>query len=275
MALKDYNPITPGQRFRTSLVRAEITRHEPEKALTSGNGAHAGRDSKGRISVRRKGGGHKRRYREIDFRRDKKDVPGTVKTIEYDPNRSAYIALIAYRDGEKRYILVPRGLQIGDEVIASEAAPVKPGNSLPLEALPLGTTVHNVELQKGRGGQLARSAGSRAVLVAREGDYVTLRLPSGESRMVFKRCAATVGSVGNEDHMNVQLGKAGRMRWLGKRPAVRGVSMNPVDHPHGGGEGHTNGGRQPVSPSGKPTKGYKTRKKRKQSSKFIVKRRSK
>lgn len=275
MALKDYNPITPGQRFRTSVVRGEITNERPEKRLTKGKGAKAGRDSAGRISVRRQGGGHKRRYRQIDFKRDKEGVPGSVRTIEYDPNRSAYIALVVYRDGEKRYILVPRGLSVGDEVVSGDSAPVRAGNCLPLENMPLGTTVHNVELQKGRGGQLARSAGARAVVVAREGDYVTLRLPSGETRMVFKRCVATVGVVGNEDHMNVRLGKAGRMRWLGKRPEVRGVSMNPVDHPHGGGEGHTNGGRHPVSPSGKPTIGYKTRKKRKSSSKFIVKRRGK
>lgn len=275
MALKDYNPITPGQRFRTSLVRDEITSDRPEKALTKGKGSKAGRDSAGRISVRRKGGGHKRKYRQIDFKREKFGVPGTVRTIEYDPNRSAYIALVVYRDGDKRYILVPRGLKIGDEVVSGDAAPVRPGNSLPLEAMPLGTTVHNVELQRGRGAQLARSAGTRAVLVAREGDYVTLRLPSGEMRMVFKRCTATVGAVGNEDHMNVRLGKAGRMRWLGKRPEVRGVSMNPVDHPHGGGEGHTNGGRHPVTPTGQPTKGFKTRKKRKSSNKFIVKRRAK
>lgn len=275
MAIKNYNPVTPGQRFRTSLVRSDITRDEPEKALTTGKGNRAGRDTKGRISVRRKGGGHKRRYREIDFKRNKRDVPGTVKTIEYDPNRSAYIALVAYRDGEKRYILVPRGLQVGDEIVSGDRVPVRAGNAMPLEGMPLGTTVHNVELQKGRGGQLARSAGASAVLVAKEGDYVTLRLPSGELRMVFKRCVATVGSIGNADHMNVNLGKAGRMRWLRKRPEVRGVSMNPVDHPHGGGEGHTNGGRHPVSPTGQPTKGYRTRKKRKSSSKFIVRRRSK
>ncbi len=275
MAIKNYNPVTPGQRFRTSLVRADITREEPEKALTTGKGDRAGRDTKGRISVRRKGGGHKRRYRDIDFKRNKRDVPGTVKTIEYDPNRSAFIALIAYRDGDKRYILVPRGLQVGDEIVTGERVPVRAGNCMPLESMPLGTTVHNVELQKGRGGQLARSAGASAVLVAKEGDYVTLRLPSGELRMVFKRCVATVGSIGNSDHMNVNYGKAGRLRWLGKRPEVRGVSMNPVDHPHGGGEGHTNGGRHPVSPTGQPTKGYRTRKKRKSSNKFIVKRRSK
>ena len=275
MALKDYNPITPGQRFRTSVVRDDITSDRPEKALTKGKGSKAGRDSAGRISVRRKGGGHKRKYREIDFKRDKDGIPGTVRTIEYDPNRSAYIGLVVYRDGEKRYILIPRGVSVGDEVVSGESAPVRPGNCLPLEAMPLGTTVHNVELQKGRGAQLARSAGARATIVAREGDYVTIRLPSSETRMVFKRCVATVGVVGNEDHMNVRLGKAGRMRWLGKRPEVRGVSMNPVDHPHGGGEGHTNGGRHPVSPTGKPTKGYKTRKKRKSSNKFIVKRRAK
>ncbi len=273
MAIKKYKAITPGMRYKTSLVFSEVDKKSPEKALTKGAAFAAGRDSAGRISVRRKGGRHKRKYREIDFRRDKVGVPGKVVSIEYDPNRTANIALVQYADGEKRYIVAPKGLAAGALIENGENAAVRVGNSLPLERLPLGSTVHNVELQKGRGGQLARSAGAGAVLVAREKDYVTLRLPSGEMRMVFKKCSATIGTVGNEDHMNVSLGKAGRARWLGRRPKVRGVVMNPVDHPHGGGEGKTSGGRHPVSPTGQPTKGYKTRKKRKSSSKFIVKRR--
>jgi large subunit ribosomal protein L2 len=275
MALKKYNPTTPGQRYRTNVRFDEVTRDKPEKNLTSGQSKSSGRDSNGRISVRRRGGGHKRRYREVDFRRDKVNVPGRVAEIEYDPNRSANIALIVYRDGEKRYILAPRDLKPGDEVMSGEQAPPRVGNALPLERIPLGTTVHNIELELGRGGQLARAAGTGGVIVAKERDYVTLRLPSGETRMIFRRCMATVGIVGNEDHMNVTVGKAGRARWLGHRPKVLGVSMNPVDHPHGGGEGHTNGGRHPVSKWGHPTKGYKTRRKRKQSGKFIVKKRTK
>lgn len=273
MGIKKYKANTPGQRYKTTLTFEDVDKKKSEKSLTKGKPAHAGRDSAGRISVRRRGGGHKRKYREIDFRRDKVGVPGTVASIEYDPNRSANIALVQYADGEKRYIIAPKGLQKGAVVENGENVPVRLGNSLPLDSIPLGSTVHNVELQKGRGGQMARSAGAGAVLVAKEKDYVTLRLPSGEMRMVFKKCTATVGSVGNEDHMNVSLGKAGRSRWLGRRPKVRGVVMNPVDHPHGGGEGKTSGGRHPVSPWGQPTKGYKTRTKRKSSGKFIVKRR--
>ena len=273
MPLKTFNPKTPGLRYKIGLSFEEITRSAPEKSLTKGKGFKAGRDSNGRISVRRKGGRHKRRYRAVDFSRQKLNVPGNVAAIEYDPNRSAYIALVVYADGEKRYILAPKGLAVGDELSAGEQAPIRVGNSLPMEKIPLGTVVHNVELQHGRGGQLVRSAGAGATIVAKDKDYVTLRLPSGEMRMVFRRCHATIGSVGNEDHMNVSLGKAGRSRWLGRRPKVRGVVMNPVDHPHGGGEGRTSGGRHPVSPWGTPTKGYKTRKKRKSSSKFIVKRR--
>lgn len=276
MALKKYKPITPGMRYRSGLTFEEIDRKKKsEKGLTSGKPFKAGRDSAGRISVRRRGGQNKRKYRQIDFQRDKVGVPGTVTAIEYDPNRSAYIALITYIDGERRYILAPRGLKRGQQVENGGNAAISVGNCLPLENMPLGTVVHNVELQQGRGGQLARSAGTSAVLVAKEKDYVTLRLPSGEMRLVFRACRATVGEVGNEDHMNVSLGKAGRSRWLGRRPKVRGVSMNPVDHPHGGGEGHTSGGRHPVSPRGVPTKGYKTRKKKKQSDKFIVRRRTK
>ena len=273
MAMKHYRPATPSLRFTVGMTYEEITRTMPEKSLTKGHGSKAGRDNNGRISVRRRGGGHKRKLREIDFRRDKTDVPGVVKEIEYDPNRSANIALVQYSDGEKRYILAPKKLSIGSTVQSGPRAPIAVGNALPMENIPLGMTVHNVELKFGRGGQLVRAAGSGAVIVAKEGDYATLRLPSGEMRMVFRKCYATLGEVGNEDHMNVSIGKAGRNRWLGKRPKVRGVVMNPVDHPHGGGEGKSSGGRHPVTPWGVPTKGYKTRKKKKQSSNFIVKRR--
>ncbi len=273
MAIKKYKPNTPGLRQRTTLVFDEITTKKPLKSLTKGMTKNAGRDSHGRISVRRRGGGHKRAYRVIDFKRNKYDIPGTVKTIEYDPNRSANIALVFYADGEKRYILAPKGLKVGAKVSSGENAPLDLGNALPLKNIPLGLTVHNVELQLGCGGQLVRSAGVGAVIVAKEGDYVTLRLPSGEMRMVFGQCYATLGSLGNEDHMNVSLGKAGVSRHLGKRPKVRGVVMNPVDHPHGGGEGKSKGGRNPVTPWGVPTKGYKTRSKKKPSGSFIVKKR--
>ncbi len=274
MAIKTYKPITPGLRFKTTLKNEELDNDKAaERSLTKGKSFKAGRDTNGRISVRRKGGRHKRRYREIDFRRDKQGVPATVKAIEYDPNRSANIALLHYADGEKRYILAPKGLKPGATVESGTKVAPEVGNCMSLESIPLGTVVHNIELQLGKGGQLARSAGASATLVAADGDYVTVKLPSGEMRMVFRKCRATVGAVGNEDHMNVSLGKAGRARWLGKRPKVRGVVMNPVDHPHGGGEGRTSGGRHPVSPWGVPTKGYKTRKKRKSSSKFIVKKR--
>jgi large subunit ribosomal protein L2 len=256
----------------TSLDYSELTKHTgPEKTLTTGRPEKAGRDSRGRISVRHKGGGHKRLYRTIDFKRDKIDIPGKVVTIEYDPNRSSNIALVNYVDGEKRYIIAPKGLVVNAQVISGPTAPIEAGNALPLENIPLGFTVHNIELTLGRGGQMARSAGTGALIAAKEGDYVTLKLPSGEMRMVFKKCYATIGVVGNEDHMNVSLGKAGRKRWLGVRPTVRGMAMNPVDHPHGGGEGK-NKGIHPVSPWGQPTKGYKTRKKHKPSSRFIVSR---
>jgi len=257
MGIKKYEPRTPSLRYKTTLTFEELTTSESEKSLTKGLSKH----------------GHKRKYREIDFKRDKRDISGTVKTIEYDPNRTANIALVYYADGEKRYILAPKSLAVGTKIISGEQAPLQIGNALPLNNIPLGMTVHNVELQLGKGGQLVRSAGLGATIVAKEGDYVTLRLPSGEMRMVFSKCYATLGSLGNEDHMNVSLGKAGRARWLGRRPKVRGVVMNPVDHPHGGGEGKTSGGRHPVSPWGQPTKGYKTRKKSKTSSKFIVKKR--
>lgn len=273
MALKKYKPNTPGQRYRISLAYDGVSKEKPVKKLTKGMGSHAGRDGSGRISVRRKGGGHKQKYRVVDFKRDKFGVPGIVKTVEYDPNRSSNISLIQYADGDKRYILAPKGLKVGDSVMSGPNAPVEIGNSLPMDSIPLGMQVHNIELQYGKGGQLVRAAGAEAILVAKEGDYVTLKLPSGETRMIFKKCSATIGEVGNEDHMNVTLGKAGRARWLGKRPKVRGVVMNPHDHPHGGGEGKTSGGRHPVSPWGQPTKGYKTRKKNKYSDNFIVKRR--
>lgn len=272
MGIKTYKPVTPGMRAWTSLDFSGLTKKKkPEKALTKGRGEKAGRDTNGRISVRHKGGGHKRRYRDIDFKRDKYGVPGKVVSIEYDPNRSANIALVHYADGDKRYILAPRGLAAGAKIMAGPAAPIEPGNALPLENIPLGFTVHNIELSLGKGGQMVRSAGAGALIAAKEGDYVTVKLPSGEMRMIFKKCRATIGSVGNEDHMNVTLGKAGRKRWLGVRPTVRGMAMNPVDHPHGGGEGK-NKGIHPVTPWGQPTKGYKTRNKHKPSSRFIVSR---
>ncbi len=273
MAIKKYKPITAGMRYKTGLTFEELTTDRPHKGLTKGKSSKAGRGGGGRISVRRKGGGHKRKYRAIDFKRDKKGVPGSVVTIEYDPNRSAFIALVSYRDGEKRYILAPAGLQVGAAIVSGPDAPLEPGNALPIEKVPLGMVVHNVELTPGRGGQIVRAAGAGATLMAKEGEYATLKLPSGEMRMVLARCYATLGEVGNQDHMNVSLGKAGRGRWLGRRPKVRGVAMNPHDHPHGGGEGKTSGGRHPVTPWGIPTKGYKTRKKKKSSGRLIVKKR--
>ena len=258
-----------------SLDYSDLTKKtRPEKSLTEGRKERAGRDSNGRISVRHKGGGHKRLYRTIDFKRDKIGIPGIVATLEYDPNRSANIALIKYADGEKRYILAPKGLKVKSKILSGPGAPIEAGNALPLENIPLGFTVHNIELTLGKGGQMARSAGSGALIAAKEGDYVTLKLPSGEMRMVFKKCYATIGTVGNEDHMNVQIGKAGRKRWMGIRPTVRGMAMNPVDHPHGGGEGKSKG-MHPVTPWGKPTKGFKTRSKHKPSSRFIVSRNKK
>lgn len=273
MALKTYKPNTPGLRQKTTLVKSEVTAQKPEKSLTVSLHQNSGRDSFGRISVRRRGGGAKRAYRIIDFKRNKYGVPGTVKTIEYDPNRSVLIALVAYADGEKRYILAPKGLTVGTQVVSGPNAPLTTGNALPLRNIPLGLAVHNVELNYGRGGQLVRSAGLSATVIAKEGDYVTLRLPSGEMRMVFGECYATLGVLGNEDHMNVSLGKAGASRHLGRRPKVRGVVMNPVDHPHGGGEGKTAAGRNPCTPWGKPAKGGKTRSKKKPSNAFIVKKR--
>ncbi|HPF69790.1 MAG TPA: 50S ribosomal protein L2 [Candidatus Krumholzibacteria bacterium] len=272
MAIRKLKPVTPTQRFRTVADFSEITRSEPEKSLLEPLRKTGGRNNNGRITVRHQGGGHKRRYRKIDFKRNKHDVPAKVFSIEYDPNRSARIALLHYLDGEKRYIIWPKGLEVGQTVVSGETAAFNTGNALPLERIPLGTLVHNIELTIGRGGQMARSAGSFAQVMAKEGEYVTLRIPSGEVRMVHKRCMATIGEVGNAEHENVVSGKAGRSRWLGIRPTVRGVAMNPVDHPHGGGEGRTSGGRHPVTPWGKPTKGAKTRKK-KPSDAFIVRRR--
>ena len=273
MALKNYKPNTPGLRQKTTLVKSEVTAQKPEKSLTISLHQKSGRDTFGRISVRRRGGGVKRAYRIIDFKRNKYGVPGTVKTIEYDPNRSVLIALVFYADGEKRYILAPKGLTVGTKVMSGPNAPLTTGNALPLKNIPLGLAVHNVELNYGRGGQLVRSAGLSATVIAKEGDYVTLRLPSGEMRMVFGECYATLGVLGNEDHMNISLGKAGASRHLGRRPKVRGVVMNPVDHLHGGGEGKTAAGRNPCTPWGKPAKGGKTRSKKKPSNAFIVKKR--
>ena len=272
MAIKSVKPTSPGRRFQTYSTFEEITRPKPEKSLLRPQKKSGGRNSYGRITSRYRGGGHKRRYRVIDFKRDKVDIPARVATIEYDPNRSARIALLHYADGEKRYILAPLGMQVGDSVITSESADIKPGNALPLEKIPLGTIIHNVEMSAGRGGQLARSAGAGVQLMAKEGRYGLLKLPSGELRKVLLECKATVGQVGNIDHENISIGKAGRTRWLGRMPKVRGVAMNPVDHPHGGGEGKSSGGRHPVTPWGVPTKGYRTRKS-KPGDKLIVKRR--
>jgi large subunit ribosomal protein L2 len=272
MALKEYNPTSPGRRFMTTLTFEEITKDRPERALTEPLRRTGGRNNRGRISVWFRGGGHKRRYRVVDFRRDKQNVPAKVAAIEYDPNRSARLALLHYADGEKRYILAPEGLRVGQAVVAGEGADILPGNCLPLKAIPAGTMIHNIELRKGKGGQMVRSAGAAAQLVAKEGDYAQVKLPSGEVRKVHVECLATVGQVGNIDHKNVAVGKAGRTRWRGRRPHNRGVSMNPVDHPHGGGEGKTSGGRHPVTPWGRPTKGAKTRN-NKRTQQFIVKRR--
>lgn len=274
MGIKKYKPTSPGRRHMTSANFDEITRSTPEKSLLAPLKSTGGRNNKGRITKRHTGGGHKRKYRIIDFRRDKRGIPAKVTSVEYDPNRSARIALLTYVDGEKRYILAPNGIQVGQEVVADERADIKPGNAMPIRSIPLGTWVHNVELKIGKGGQLARSAGAYAMIAAKEGKYAQLRLPSGEVRLVLQDCFATVGQVGNLDHENVKLGKAGRARWLGRRPQSRGVAMNPVDHPHGGGEGKSSGGRHPVTPWGVPTKGYKTRT-NKRSDRFIVRRRKK
>lgn len=273
MAIRAYKPTSPGRRFQTVSTFEEITRTTPERSLLRPLKKSGGRNNLGRITSRHRGGGHKRRYRVIDFKRNKDGVPAKVASIEYDPNRSARVALLHYADGEKRYILAPVGLQVGNMVMSGPGAEIRPGNAMALQDMPLGMTIHNIELYPGHGGQLARSAGTSAQLMAREGEYAQLRLTSGEMRLVRTVCRATIGQVGNTDHENVSIGKAGRSRWLGRRPKVRGVAMNPVDHPHGGGEGRTSGGRHPCTPWGVPTKGYKTRR-NKRTTKYIVRRRS-
>ena len=274
MGIKKYSPRTPGLRFRTGSTFEELTKgKKPEKALTRGLTHSGGRNAAGRMTVRHRGGGHKRKYRVVDFKRDKVGIPGVVKAVEYDPNRSARIALIQYPDGEKRYILAPLHLEVGAKISSGPDSEILVGNCLPIANIPMGTIIHNIEMKPGKGGQIARTAGSGAQLVAKEGDYAHLKLPSGEVRLINIRCRATIGQVGNIDHESIKLGKAGRARWMGKRPHTRGVAMNPVDHPMGGGEGKSSGGRHPCSPWGLPAKGYKTRKKSKPSSKYIVKRR--
>ncbi|HMK28486.1 MAG TPA: 50S ribosomal protein L2 [Terriglobales bacterium] len=271
MAIKTYRPATPSLRFQTTLVNSELTPKGPHKPLLEAKTRSGGRRNSGDITIWHRGGGHKRKYRVVDFKRDKAGIPAVVVSIEYDPNRSARIALLSYADGEKRYILQPDGLKVGQKVLSGAEADILVGNALPLRNIPAGTVVHAVELRPGKGAQMARSAGAQAQLVAKEGDYALLKLPSGETRRVLVDCMATIGQVGNLDHENVSIGKAGRKRWLGKRPVNRGVSMNPVDHPHGGGEGKTSGGRHPVTPWGQPTRGYKTRN-NKRTDKFIVSR---
>ena len=274
MPIRKFKPTSPGTRFQTVQTFDEITTDTPYRPLTEILKRSGGRNNHGELTSWWRGGGHKRLYRVIDFKRDKKDIPATVSTIEYDPNRSARIALVTYADGEKRYILQPLGLKVGDSIIAGVSADILPGNTLPLKNIPLGTLLHNVELKPGKGGQIARSAGSSVQLVAKEGEFASVKMPSGEVRHINMECTATIGQVGNVDHENVSIGKAGRSRWLGKRPHVRGVAMNPVDHPLGGGEGKTSGGRHPVTPWGQPTKGLKTRN-NKSTDKFIVQRRKK
>ncbi|HWX41968.1 MAG TPA: 50S ribosomal protein L2 [Blastocatellia bacterium] len=274
MGIKKLTPTSPGRRYQTYLTRDELTVEEPYKPLLTPKKRISGRNNAGRITIRRRGGGAARQYRIVDFKRDKAGIPAKVATIEYDPNRSAHIALLNYLDGEKRYILAPVGLKVGQTVVSGPEADIISGNALPLKNIPLGTTIHNIELRQGKGAQMARAAGTSAQLVAKEGDWAQLRLPSGEIRRVHIDCYATIGQVGNIEQSNVSLGKAGRTRWLGRRPKVRGVAMNPVDHPHGGGEGKTSGGRNPVTPWGQPTRGYKTRN-NKRTDKFIVRRRTK
>jgi len=275
MPTKKYEPTSPARRFMTVSTFEEITTNVPEKSLLAPLSKHAGRNSYGRITVRHQGGGNRQKYRIIDFKRDKDGIPSKVATIEYDPNRSANIALLQYADGEKRYILAPINLKVGDAVVSGQGSDIKPGNCIPLEFIPVGTIIHNLELKPGKGGQLVRAAGNMAQLMGKDNGYALVRLPSGEMRNILLRCKATIGQVGNIDHENVKIGKAGRNRWKGIRPSVRGVVMNPNDHPHGGGEGKSPVGMpSPVTPWGKPTLGYKTRKKNKQSNKFIVKRRN-
>jgi large subunit ribosomal protein L2 len=274
MALKQYKPVTPGRRSLVLVDRSGLYKGKPEKSLTEGLRKNGGRNNTGRITARRIGGGHKRRYREIDFKRNKFDMVATVERLEYDPNRTAFIALVSYEDGEKAYIIAPQRLAVGDTVVAGEKADIKPGNAMPLANIPVGTIVHNVEMKPSKGGQIARSAGAYVQLVGKDQGYAQLRLMSGELRIVRSECMATIGAVSNPDQQNINLGKAGRKRWLGKRPAVRGVAMNPIDHPHGGGEGRTSGGRHPVTPWGKPTKGKKTRSNKK-TDRMIMRRRNK
>jgi large subunit ribosomal protein L2 len=275
MGIKTYRPRTSSMRQKTGLTFEELTTNRPYKPLLESLPKSGGRNSRGRISIRHRGRGHKRQYRIIDFKRDKLEVPGVVETIEYDPNRSAFISLIKYKDGEKRYILAPLNLKVGQPVVSSDKqVDILPGNSMPLRRIPLGTIIHNIELKINKGGQLVRSAGTGAQVLAKEGDYAQIRMPSSEIRKVHLDCRATVGQIGNLDYSNISIGKAGRNRWKGRRPHVRGTAMNPVDHPHGGGEGKAKGGRNPVSPTGQPTKGYKTRRNKRTQS-FIVRRRSK
>lgn len=273
MPVKKYKPMTPGTRGMSTVDYSNLTDKKPERRLTGSGKSSGGRNNNGRITTRWRGGGHKRRYRAVDFKRDKRGIPAKVQAIEYDPNRSAHLALLAYADGEKRYIISPVNLNVGDTVEAGPGADIKAGNALPLKSIPVGTFVHNIEMKIGKGAQLARSAGSYAQLMAKEGRYATLKLPSSEVRYVLQDCYATVGQVGNTEHENISIGKAGRSRWLGRRPHVRGMCMNPVDHPHGGGEGRSKGGNHPTNPWGLPTKGYKTRKKKKTSDKYIITRR--
>lgn len=276
MPIRKYKPTSPARREMTVSTFQEITAVEPEKSLLAPLSKTAGRNNQGKITTRHHGGGHKRQYRIIDFKRNKDGIPGRVATIEYDPNRSANIALINYADGEKRYIIAPKGLKVGDQIMSGIGADIKVGNTLPLANIPVGTVIHNIEMKPGKGGQLVRAAGTEAQLLGKEEEYVSIRLTSGEVRRILKGCKATIGSVGNQDHELMQIGKAGRSRWLGKRPGVRGVVMNPNDHPHGGGEGRSPIGRKsPVSPWGKPTLGYKTRKKGKDSDQYIIRRRTK
>ncbi len=272
VSIRKHKPTSPGRRFQMVSTFEDITKKEPEKTLLMPVKKKGGRNNHGRITIWHRGGGHKRRYRIIDFKRDKDDIPAKVASIEYDPNRSARIALLNYADGEKRYVIAPVGLRIGDALLSGPNADIKPGNALPLKDIPLGMTIHNIEIKKGKGAQLVRSAGSSAQLMAKEGNYVHVKLTSGEVRLIPAECKATIGQVGNPEHEIISRGKAGKSRWLGRRPIVRGVAMNPVDHPHGGGEGKSSGGRHPVTPWGKPTKGHKTRKK-KISDRLIVKRR--
>ena len=272
MALKQYNPTSPGQRGLVTVDRSGLYKGKPVKKLTEGLTKTGGRNNSGHVTAWQKGGGHKRKYRMVDFKRRKMDVMATVERIEYDPNRTAFIALITYEDGEQAYILAPQRLAAGDKVVSSTKADIKPGNALPLSSIPIGTIIHNVELKAGKGGQIARSAGTYVQLVGRDQSYSILRLASGEVRMVRSECMATIGAVSNSDQQNIKLGKAGRSRWLGRRPNVRGVAMNPIDHPHGGGEGKTSGGRHPVTPWGKPTKGKRTRNNKK-TDRLIVRRR--